>query len=122
MYIRRRFSKTFINKISFILPLETVISGEGVELLPKGKELITLCPFHKEINASFTVVPHKQIYRCFGCGESGGIFSFIMKYKGLDFIDTVIYLCEEYGISYPKHKQRKRKKRRNEKNPLPLKE
>ncbi|MBU4536843.1 hypothetical protein KJ603_02270 [Patescibacteria group bacterium] len=120
MYIRRRFSETFINKISFILPLETVISGEGIELLPKGKDLIVLYPFHKEATASFVVVPRKQLYRCFGCGESGGIFSFIMKYKGLDFIDAVIYLCEKYGISYPKHKQRKRKKRGNEKNPSPL--
>ena len=96
-----------------ILPLETVIQGESVELLPKGSELIGLCPFHQERTASFLVVPKKQIFRCFGCGAGGNIFNFIKKYQGINFINAVVYLCKKYDIPYPKNRQRKRKKRRS---------
>ena len=90
-----RFSRNFISYLLSVIPLETVISEEGVELLPKGKNFLGLCPFHDDRTASFLVISEKQFYYCFGCGCNGGIFDFLMKFNGCSFLGAVIYLCEK---------------------------
>ncbi|MDB2671195.1 DNA primase, partial [Candidatus Pseudothioglobus singularis] len=64
-----------------------------------GKDYKACCPFHEEKTPSFTVVPTKQIYHCFGCGESGGIIDFIMKYDHLAFVEAIETVAGESGIS-----------------------
>jgi len=61
-----------------------VISQE-VELRKTGVNFKGICPFHEEKTASFTVSPSRQTFKCFGCGEGGDVYDFIMKYKGVDF-------------------------------------
>ena len=74
----------------------TVIQNEGVHLIPKGKSLFALCPFHIERVASFQVRPYQQRFKCFGCNESGDVISFIQKYHNMTFKEA----CQYLGISF----------------------
>ena len=58
----------------------------------------SLCPFHGEKTASFSVSPQRQIYKCFGCGVGGGVLNFIMEIEGMEFINAVKYLADQYSI------------------------
>lgn len=78
----------------------TVIS-EHVALTQRGKNFVGLCPFHHEKTPSFIVNPAKQFYKCFGCGEAGTVFTFLMKLKGMRFTDTVRFLANRANIIIP---------------------
>lgn len=72
-----------------------------VRLKLKGRNYVGLCPFHTEKTGSFTVNREKQIYHCFGCGEGGNVFSFIMRKENLSFPEAVKMLAERTGITVP---------------------
>src|SRR5690349_3263569 len=74
------------------------IIGELVPLKKAGKEFKACCPFHEERTPSFYVVPTKSFFKCFGCGESGDVFSFVMKRLGMDFVDAVRYVAARSGV------------------------
>ena len=63
-----------------------------------GRNYKALCPFHQEKTPSFIISPEKQIYHCFGCGEGGNVFSFVMKMESLPFQEAVKLLAERAGI------------------------
>ena len=88
-----------------------VISGE-VLLKKGGKNYLGLCPFHSEKTPSFTVSPDKQIFHCFGCGEGGNVFSFVMKQEGLTFPEAAKRLARRYGIALPDRHMNPGQKRR----------
>jgi DNA primase len=77
------------------------IVGEQVQLKRAGKDFKGLCPFHNEKTPSFYVVPAKGFYKCFGCGESGDVFTFVMKRHGLSFLEAAIELAKRAGIELP---------------------
>jgi DNA primase len=60
-----------------------------------------LCPFHKEKTPSFSVNPDRGLYHCFGCGESGNAYTFVMKKEGLNFTEAVERLARRAGVSLP---------------------
>lgn len=66
-----------------------------------GRNFKALCPFHHEKTASFMVSPYRQIYHCFGCGESGNAFKFLMRYERLDFKEAVETLAKKAGVVLP---------------------
>ena len=74
------------------------VIGEHVALKRAGKEFKARCPFHEERTPSFYVVPSKGFYKCFGCGESGDVFTFLMKRMGLSFLDAVRLVAERAGV------------------------
>jgi DNA primase len=74
------------------------VVSEVVVLKRAGKDYKGLCPFHNEKTPSFHVNLTKGIYKCFGCGEGGDVFTFVQKVKGLEFIDCVRELAHKYGI------------------------
>ena len=74
------------------------VIGSYFPLKRAGANFRALCPFHKEKTPSFNVNPQKQIWHCFGCGEGGNVFTFVMKYENLDFITAVHRLAERAGI------------------------
>ncbi|HEX6134590.1 MAG TPA: DNA primase [Longimicrobiales bacterium] len=77
------------------------VVGEQVPLKRAGKDFRALCPFHHEKTPSFYVVPRGGFYKCFGCGESGDVFTFLMKRGGLAFHDAVRELGKKYGVEVP---------------------
>ena len=72
-----------------------------VKLQKKGSNHWGLCPFHSEKSPSFSVHAGKQMYHCFGCGESGNVFTFIMKYENYSFPEAVKMLAERAGVQLP---------------------
>ena len=74
------------------------VVSQTVTLKRKGTSWLGLCPFHQEKTPSFNVVPHKGIYHCFGCGEGGDVFTFLMKTRGITFMDAVKELGASCGI------------------------
>jgi DNA primase len=86
------------------LPIEEVVSGY-VPLKKMGRIFKANCPFHNEKTPSFTVSPDRGIYKCFGCGEGGDIFDFVMKIEGLTFPETIKLLAERAGVQLtePEH-------------------
>ncbi|MFC1563777.1 DNA primase [candidate division KSB1 bacterium] len=93
------------------------VIGSVVRLKKAGQNFVGLCPFHQEKTPSFSVSPSKQIYKCFGCGEGGNVFSFIMKDQNINFSEALKQLSEKAGIDISKYKetpQDKEKKQQNE--------
>jgi len=74
------------------------IIGQRVELRKAGKEFLGRCPFHADKTPSFSVTEEKGLFHCFGCGESGDVFDFIMKIDGLSFSRA----CNALGIESDK--------------------
>jgi len=70
-----------------------------VALKRRGQNHVGLCPFHSEKTPSFSVSESKQIFHCFGCGEGGDVFAFVMRTEGLEFADAVRRLAERYGVT-----------------------
>lgn len=77
------------------------IVGQYVKLTKAGpKELVALCPFHREKSPSFTVTPGKGLYKCFGCDAAGDVFSFVQRVECLSsFGDAVKRVAEISGVA-----------------------
>ena len=79
------------------------IIGEYVRLKKAGAQNFQgLCPFHSEKSPSFSVHASKQFYHCFGCGQSGDVFSFIQKIENVGFPEAVRTVAQKCGIPLPK--------------------
>ncbi len=72
--------------------------GSYLEIKKSGSNYKGVCPFHNEKSPSFMVNQNLQIYKCFGCGESGDLISFVEKIEGVDFKSAIKILSEKYGI------------------------
>jgi DNA primase len=83
-----------------------------VSLKRRGNSWLGLCPFHQEKTPSFNVVPTKGIYHCFGCGEGGDVFKFIMRMNGLGFMDAVRELAGPAGVTVEERELSPTEKRR----------
>ena len=69
-----------------------------VNLRQSGKNYMAICPFHPDKKPSFTVSAEKNLFHCFGCGEGGDVFKFLMKIERLDFKEAVAKLAGELHI------------------------
>ena len=74
------------------------VVGETVQLKKAGTTFKGLCPFHGEKTPSFTVTPGRDSWKCFGCGEGGDVFSFVMKRDGLSFPEALKVLATKAGV------------------------
>ncbi len=79
------------------LPVVDIV-GETVALKRAGSAYKGLCPFHAEKTPSFVVSPDRESWHCFGCGEGGDIFTFLMRRDGLDFREALSRLAEKAGV------------------------
>jgi DNA primase len=75
--------------------------GRRVKLARKGRVFWGLCPFHKEKSPSFKVDNERRNYKCFGCGEGGSAFKWLMDIEGLSFREAVERLAGEAGVELP---------------------
>ena len=73
-----------------------------VQLRRRGANYVGLCPFHNEKTGSFSVNRNMQIFKCFGCGVSGNVFTFIERIENLGFGEAVEFLADRAGITLPK--------------------
>ena len=79
------------------------VLGEYVRLRKQGPDrFVGLCPFHTEKTPSFSVHQGLQIYKCFGCGKGGDVFSFLMELQGLSFYEALKTLAGQHGIPMPR--------------------
>jgi len=72
--------------------------SERVALRKTGRTYKGLCPFHAEKTPSFTVDPDRRTYKCFGCGEGGDAFDWVMKHENIDKVDALKSLAERAGV------------------------
>ncbi len=82
------------------------VIGGYVQLKASGKNHIGLCPFHQEKTPSFFVSPAYQNYKCYGCGESGDVISFVMELENLPFVEAIQFLADRCGIKIIGEKNR----------------
>lgn len=75
------------------------VIGERIPLVSKGKNFFGVCPFHEDTNPSMSVSREKQIYRCFSCGASGNVFTFLMNYEHMNFKEVLKYLGDKVGVN-----------------------
>ncbi len=90
------------------------VIGEHVHMKRSGSGYMGLCPFHSEKSPSFSVSPGKQVYHCFGCGESGNVVTFVMKYENATFQEALKILADRAGIKLPEAQYSEESKKKNE--------
>ncbi|MEM9083280.1 MAG: CHC2 zinc finger domain-containing protein, partial [Planctomycetota bacterium] len=82
--------------------------AEHVQLKPKGREYLGLCPFHDDRTPSMYVVPHKQMFHCFACGAGGNAFDFTMQYHSIEFREALELLARRANVELTPLTERKR--------------
>ncbi len=100
-YIPENILDDILNRVNIV----EVISA-SIPLKRAGRNFKANCPFHHEKTPSFMVSLDRQIYHCFGCGESGNAFKFLMRYEHLDFPEAVEFLAKKAGIVLPENKEK----------------
>lgn len=83
-----------------------------VRLQKDGANYKGLCPFHQEKTPSFKVHEGKGIFKCFGCGEAGNVFGFIMKLEGMSFREAAERLARRAGIEIPREEEKPEERER----------
>lgn len=96
-----RIPENVLDEILSRVNIVEVISGY-IPLKRAGRNFKASCPFHQEKTPSFMVSPQRQIYHCFGCGQSGNVFKFLMSYERLEFPEAVEILAKKAGVVLPK--------------------
>lgn len=91
---------TVVEDIKSRLDIVDVI-GNYITLRQSGTNFKGLCPFHNEKSPSFMANRERQIFRCFGCGEAGDVFAFIMKQENIDFPNALALLASKAGVELP---------------------
>jgi DNA primase len=77
------------------------VVGQTVTLKRTGRNLVGLCPFHKERTPSFSVNPERQFFHCFGCKVGGDVFRFVQESEKVGFLEAVEILSRRAGIPVP---------------------
>ncbi len=95
----------FIEEIQARVDIVDLVSGY-LPLKKTGSNFKACCPFHSEKTPSFVVSPQKQIFHCFGCGQGGGLFQFLMQMEKVNFPEAVEMLAKKLGMNIPYQKSR----------------
>ncbi|MBX7219614.1 MAG: DNA primase [Blastocatellia bacterium] len=77
------------------------IVSDYVALKKRGSTYIACCPFHQEKSPSFNVHPAKQMFKCFGCGVAGSVFTFVMNIEHVPFPEAVRLIAQKCGLELP---------------------
>lgn len=89
------------------------VIGSYIHLQKKGSNHFGLCPFHNEKSGSFSVSAPKQMFHCFGCGVSGNVYTFLMKYENMTFVEALQALADRAGVKLPEVELSAEEKRKN---------
>ena len=97
-------NEEFINAVRERTDIYEVVS-RYVPLVMKGGRFWACCPFHEEKTPSFSVLPEKGTYYCFGCHEGGNVFRFISKMENITYYEAIKLQAERLGIPIPSRKK-----------------
>ncbi|MFR9646732.1 MAG: DNA primase, partial [Rikenellaceae bacterium] len=90
------------------------IIGDYVTLKRKGVNYQACCPFHNEKTPSFVVSPSKGFYKCFGCGNGGGVVKFVMDIESASYPEALKIIAKRYGIEVKEHEMSQEDIQRND--------
>ncbi len=93
-FVNANFKDDLPNRVDIV-----DIINRRVPLKKAGKDYKACCPFHHEKTPSFSVSAEKQMYKCFGCGEGGGVINFVMKFDNLGLVEAIETIADGSGIS-----------------------
>jgi DNA primase len=96
-------SSSQINQVKESSDIIAIIN-ERIPLQRSGQNYRANCPFHGEKTPSFFVSEAMQRYKCFGCGETGDVFTFLEKYENMTFSESLQFLAERAGIKLQEFK------------------
>ena len=96
-----RIPQHFVDDLISRSDIVEVINSR-VQLKKAGREYKACCPFHNEKTPSFTVVPSKQFYHCFGCGANGSVLGFLMQHDHMSFVEAIEELASLAGVDVPR--------------------
>ncbi|MBD2103681.1 DNA primase [Leptolyngbya sp. FACHB-261] len=74
------------------------VVSDHVVLRKQGKSYLGSCPFHDDSSPSFNVSPGRQFFKCFGCGQAGDVFTFLMELNKRSFTEVVLDLAQRYSV------------------------
>src|SRR5262245_49138874 len=94
------FPDGFLDEVRHTADIVRVI-GEHVSLRKVGSSWKGLCPFHQEKTPSFNVRSEPAVFHCFGCGEGGDVFKFVMRHERVAFPEAVETLARRFGLTVP---------------------
>ncbi len=93
--------ESVIERVRLANDIVEVVS-QALPLRRAGRHFKALCPFHKEKTPSFSVNVDRQIFHCFGCGEGGDVFAFVMKTENMSFPEALEELAARKHIEIPR--------------------
>jgi DNA primase len=94
------FPDSFVEEVRRAADIVRVIS-EHVALKKMGTSWKGLCPFHQEKTPSFNVRQEPAVFHCFGCGEGGDVFKFLMLHERVSFPEAAEMLARRFGVPVP---------------------
>jgi DNA primase len=94
------FPDSFVEEVRRVADIVRVVS-EQVALKKMGTSWKGLCPFHQEKTPSFNVRQEPAVFHCFGCGEGGDVFKFLMLRERMSFPEAVETLARRFGVPVP---------------------
>jgi DNA primase len=94
------FPEGFVEEVRQVADIVRVVS-EQVTLKKAGSSWKGLCPFHQEKTPSFNVRQEPAVFHCFGCGEGGDVFKFLMLREKMSFPEAVETLARRFGLAVP---------------------
>lgn len=89
------------NQVEIIRKANDIVEviSSYLPLTKRGKNYFGVCPFHDDTNPSMSVSKDKQIYKCFSCGASGNVITFVMDYEKVDFKEALNILAKRKGLT-----------------------
>jgi DNA primase len=94
------FADSFVEEVRHAADIVRFIS-DHVALRKAGNSWKGLCPFHNEKTPSFNVRSEPAVFHCFGCGEGGDVFKFVMLRERVPFPEAIEMVARRFGVTVP---------------------
>ena len=94
------FPDSFVEEVRRAGDIVRFIS-DHVALRKAGNSWKGLCPFHNEKTHSFNVRSEPAVFHCFGCGEGGDVFKFVMLRERVPFPEAIEMVARRFGVPVP---------------------
>lgn len=101
---RSNFDTGDIERVLAATDIVRLVS-QHVAVKKKGREYVSICPFHDDHSPSMTISPGKQIYKCFSCGAGGDALKFVREYHKMSFREALEYLADRCGVKLTPYKR-----------------